>query len=315
VPFYLPPYAALLVAWLGWLSYPIAYVVWLVIGVCFVMLAIGWMAPSWTRASGLAWFGLAMLFLPCLLGLGQGQTSALTLACTAAFAQGMLDRRQASTRLALSVAGLALKPQFAPVFVCALVVGRRWRALTGAAILVAALSAVALVRLGPDGIAAYSLVSRQKLHETLSAEPAFLIGPTLLHASHWFLGVNNLAHGVAGMLVLATLLVFVAVWRRGPATDDALLLQLALLPVVSVIAAPYALVYELTSWIVSFWLLWRYTGTRPSARAGLLWLTAAVWVAGNVGVALPLAGGADVAALLGLCLVAFIGWLYRSHCA
>jgi hypothetical protein len=38
-----------------------------------------------------------------------------------------------------------------------------------------------------------------------------------------------------------------------------------------------------------------------------------VWLAGDVGVALPLAGGADVAALLGMAVVGFIGGLYRNQ--
>jgi hypothetical protein len=44
VPFYLPPYAAVLVAWLGWLSYPLAYLVWLLLGILWLGLAApcGW---------------------------------------------------------------------------------------------------------------------------------------------------------------------------------------------------------------------------------------------------------------------------------
>jgi hypothetical protein len=313
VPFYLPPYAALLVSWLALPAYPLAYLVWLVLGVACIVLAASWLAPRWTRWSALVWFGISLLFLPCTLGLGQGQTAALMLACTTAFATGMLGRRHASARLVLGVLGLALKPQFAPLFVCVLICARRWRALAAAAALIGGFSAVALLRVGADGRAAYTRASSDKLMETISADPTFLLGPTLLHASHWFLGVNGVAHVLAALVVLITLVVFAAVWRRGPAADDAILLQLALLPVVSVIVAPYALVFELTTWLVSFWLLWRYTAVRTAGRAGLLWLAAGVWVAGDIGAALPLAGGADVAALLGVCVVAFIGWLYRSH--
>jgi len=315
VPFYLPPYAALLVSWLGWLAYPVAYLVWVGIGMACFVVAFRCLAPEWTRWYVLVWSGIAMLFLPALLGLAQGQTSALMLVCTAAFARGVLERRGAAGRVGPGLVGLALKPQFAPVFGWALLVARCWRGLATAVVVIGVLSAVALIRLGEAGSAAYTVASRQKLVETFTADPVFLLGPTLLHASHWYLGVNAAAHAVAACLVVAVLSCVVYVWRGGQAQDDAALLQLGILPVAAIIVAPYALVYELTIWLVSFWLVWRYTLGRPGARAALLWIAAAVWVAGNVGVALPRAGAADAAALLGLCAVAFITWLFQTHAA
>ena len=311
VPFYLPPYAALLVSWLAWLAYPIAYLVWLVVGIgCFVV-ASAWLAPKWTRWYWLVWTGLALLFLPALLGLAQGQTSAVMLVCTAALLRGVLGR--GTRRVTLGLIGLAIKPQFAPLFVCASLAGRCWRGVATAVVLVGVLTSLALVRLGSAGSAMYTVASRQKLVETFTADPLFLLGPTLLHASHWYLGVNAVADGVAACVVVAVLGACVAMWRRGLAQDDAVLVQLAVVPVAAIIVAPYALVYELTLWLVSFWLLWQYTVGRPGARAGLLWLTAAIWVAGDVGVSLPRAGGADAAALLGVVAVAFMVWLYRAH--
>lgn len=312
VPFYLPPYAAVLVAWPGWLAYPVAYLVWLAIGIGCVVLAAYWLAPRWTRWYPLVWLGISMLYLPALLGLAQGQTAALALLCTTAFSVGMLRRPHADALLGFGLVGLALKPQFLPVFACAAALARRWRALFGTAIVLALLGAVGLLRLGAEGRAAYSALSRQKVVETLTADPTFLVGPTLLHASHWFLGVTAAADVIAVLLALLAVAVAAFMWRDGPRADDALLLQLAVLPVVSVVVAPYALVYELTGWLVAFWLLWRYTENRSAARAGLLWFTSGVWLTGNVGVALPLAGGADAAAIVGLGIVGYIGWLYRA---
>jgi uncharacterized membrane protein len=98
------------------------------------------------------------------------------------------------------------------------------------------------------------VLSQQKTQEALSADPVFLIGPTLLHASHWFLGVNATAYAIAAVAILVVLTGTVLVWCQGPCRDDRLLLQLALVPVASVISAPYALIYELTPWLVSVWL-------------------------------------------------------------
>jgi hypothetical protein len=174
------------------------------------------------------------------------------------------------------------------------------------------MSVVATARLGQTGAAQFGSVAQDKLIEALTADPVFLIGPTLLHASRWFLGVNATAYAVAAVLVGASLGAVLFVWRHGPADDERLVLQLAIIPIVAVIAAPYALIYELAPWMVSFWLLWRYTESRTSARAMLLWLVAGTWISANIGVAEPRAGGADLAAAFGLGLVAFIVWQFHT---
>jgi hypothetical protein len=317
VPFYLPPYAAVLVGWLSWLPYGVAYLVWLTIGMGCLALAIALIAPRLTGWATPVWFCLAMLYLPVVLGLAQGQTSALSLLACAAFVRGFLgdapNRRAGLWPIAgiASVVGWLLKPQFGPVVVLALIASRRWHVLAGAAAVIGALGAIAIPRLGESGIAQFSAVGQDKLVEALVADPVFLIGPTLLHASHWFLGVNPTAHAVAALLVGLSLGAVLFVWRQGPEHGDRLLLQLAILPIVTVIAAPYALIYELAPWIVSFWLLWRFTETRKPARAVLLWLVAGTWISANIGVAEPRAGGADLAAAFGLGLVAFIAWQFH----
>jgi len=73
------------------------------------------------------------------------------------------------------------------------------------------------------------------------------------------------------------------------------------------------LIYELTAWLGAFWLLLRYTHHRPRAQRALLWLASAVLIAANLGVAEPHTFGADAAALLGLCGVWFIAWLFHAH--
>jgi hypothetical protein len=314
VPFYLPPYAAAAVGWLGWLPYGLAYLVWLVIGIGMLILAAYWLAPRWTRWYPLVWGGLALLFLPVTLGLVQGQTSALMLASFAAFVTGFNARSRAQPMwLVLGLLGWTLKPQLAPALVFAMLKARRGKLVIVGTFVVLVLGLVAWGRLGSDGLADYRLLSEHKLTDALWGDPTLLLGPTLLHASHWFLGVNVGAHVVAALLTLAVGGGLVYLWRSGPAGDDALLLQLASLPIVAVVAAPYALVHELTVWLASFWLLWRYTASRPGARAALLWLSAGALVAGNQGVTDPLSGSADYAGILGLGLLALIAWLFHGH--
>jgi hypothetical protein len=321
VPFYLPPYAALALAWLAWLPYGMAYLVWLVAGVSCLVIAAYLLAPHWTRWYPLVWLGVAMLFLPTVLGLGQGQTSALMLLCFAVLARALLERSMlsgaragsASWGVALGMVGWLLKPQLAPLLLLALTRARRWRVLGLGAAAVGVLGALGVWRLGPAATVDYLALSRDKTQDALAGDPVLLIGPTLLHASHMLLGVNMLALGVAAALVAAVVGSCIYVWWSGPAQDDAILLQLAILPVAAVVAAPYALIYELTAWLGAFWLLLRYTHHRPRAQRALLWLASAVLIAANLGVAEPHTFGADAAALLGLCCVWFIAWLFHAH--
>jgi MFS family permease len=318
VPYYLPPYAGPLVAWLDWLPYSVGYVVWLGLGIVCIALAAHWLAPRWTPLPALVWLPLALCFLPILLGLAQGQTAPLMLLCATAFTRGMLatGRRRAWAQLVFGSIGLALKPQLVPLYVLVLARRGSWRPLAAAGAFAGVLLAVAITRLGPTGLARYSTVSAQKMSETLFADPTFLIGPTLLHASRWFIGPNIGADVLAGLATAAVLAVFARVWWHRPASDDQRLLQLATLPLAAIVCAPYALIYELTLWLVSFWLVWQYSETRPAARAELLWLTALTWLAADVGVMLPLTGGADFAALLGVYGIVFIARLFeRGRCA
>jgi hypothetical protein len=319
VPFYLPPYAAVVVGWLSWLPYGVAYLVWLAIGLACLALAIALLAPRLTGWPTPVWFCLALLYLPIVLGLGQGQTSSLSLLACAAFVRVFLDAgSNRSSRLGAiagiaSIVGWLLKPQFAPGVVLALLTSRRWLMLAGAAAVMGILGVVATRHLGPSGTAQFGAVAQDKLVEALGADPLFLIGPTLLHASRWFLGVNPTALAVAAVLVGVSFGALVFVWRSGRADDERLLLQLAILPIVAVIASPYALIYEVAPWIVSFWLLWRFTQTRKPARALLLWLVTGTWMSANVGVAEPRVGGADLVAVFGLGLVAFIAWQFKRY--
>jgi hypothetical protein len=296
VPFLLPPYAAVPVAWLGIFAYPTAYVVWFIINVACIVLAAYCLAPR----PSLAWAPLGLLFLPALLGLVQGQTAALMLLGFGGAARLLLRESHAPWRLAVSVLPWLLKPQLGILFVLALLLARRGAAVLALGAFVGGFTLIALVRIGAAGLAAYANVGRQKLTEAVSSEPAYLPGPTLVHASQWLLGPGTAALLLASILLGLALLACAAIWRHGLAKDDIALFQLAALPIAATLCAPYALVHELTAWLGSFWLLWRATADRPWGRAGLVWLAAAIWLAGNLGVALPTAGGSDIAALLGV---------------
>jgi hypothetical protein len=77
-------------------------------------------------------------------------------------------------------------------------------------------------------------------------------------------------------------------------------------PILAVIAAPYALVHELMLWLAPLWLV---VGCQRRDRAALPWLVAAIWLVADLGVAEPLWGGDAAAAVLGLIAL----WLVRGY--
>jgi Glycosyltransferase family 87 len=314
VPFLLPPYGALLVSWLALVPYGTAYIGWLVIGVVCVAVSAAWMAPHWGgRWYPLVWVALALLYLPAFLGLVQGQTTALMLLAFAGVHRWLRTQPPATWQLAVCLLVWTLKPQLVPWLVVGLLLARRRAAVVVVLGILGALSLVAAAVIPPVAISAYGQLTRQKLQEVFIPDISLLPGPTLLHAAEWSLGYGWSALVAAAALVGIAVVAFGVIWRRGAATDDAILVQLAALPIVSIICAPYALVHELTAWLASFWLLWEYTRCRPIARAIVLWVTAGVWVAGDTGVVVPLAGGSDFAALLGLGLLSMLAWLIHCH--
>lgn len=315
VPFYLPPYAALLIAPLGWLPYWLAYLVWLAINVGCVWAAAVLLAPanSRPRLYGLAWGVSAVLVLPVLLALALGQTSAVMLFGFALAIRALGDEQPGAARGALGGLTWLLKPQFAPWPLAALLIRRRFKALGLMAGLAMMLGVLAVWRMGTDGLKTYVALSGSKTREALTADPAYLPGPTLLHVAQSLIGPGGGANLLALALVAVAFALVVRTWRRGLATDpQARAVQLASLPIAAVICAPYALVHELTLWLASFWLLFPVASGCPRLRAGLWGLSALIWLAGDIGVVLPTAHGGDAAALLGLVALAGLAWA-RDH--
>ena len=310
VPFLLPPYAAVAIGWLGFVPYGTAYLLWLLVGGCSVVLAARLLArPGHAARDTLVWTTGLLLFLPVVEGIGQAQTSAVMLLSLAALTRGLSDHEpgQRTRWLWLAVVGCALKPQLSPCILLALALDRRIGTLGRAALAIAGLAAIGLALGGPDLITSYRQVSAAKLQESLLASPDFLPGPTVLHAAQRLLGAG-LAASLVTVLVDSVLLASVAwAWRCGLAPGPSRPLQLALLPLIAVLAAPYALIHELSAWPVSLGLLLQYTRFRSAGRALVLLLGTAVWIAADLGVMEPNGTrGADLAALLGLLVVGYI---------
>lgn len=301
VPFFLPPYALPLIAWLALLPYGVAYALWLLIGIGALLGAAVLLAPRWGgRWCPLVWLGVVALYLPVLLGLAQGQTSAAMLLAFAGFVWSW--RNDQPWWMAVCLLVWLVKPQLALPLLALLLLTRRFDVLERVALLLIVVSALTLVILTPTGMARYAALAFGKFGESFQASPDFLPGATVLHAAHWLLGLNEPAHVVGiGLVVVA--------WMTFAGAAD----RLALVPILAVVAAPYALVHEMTAWLAAFWLLWPATHDRPAERAVLLWLAAGIWIAGNLGVIVPLNGGGAFAALLGLALLVARSWMGGSR--
>lgn len=310
VPFLLPPYAAVAIGWLGLVPYGTAYLLWLLVGIGSVVAAAHLLAGQrHTTRDTVRWTAGLLLFLPVVEGLGQAQTSAVMLLSLAGLARGLPDDVTLKNKkwLWLALVGCALKPQLGPFILLALVLDRRFGTLWRASLVIAGLAAISLLLAGPELISTYRQVSAGKLAESLLASPDFLPGPTVLHAAQRLLG-SGLAAAAITLVIDAAMLAAVAwAWRRGLAPGPDRLLQLALLPLVAILAAPYALIHELSAWPVSLGLLLQYTRFRSLSRAIVLALASAIWIAADLGVMDPNpTRGADVAAVLGLLAVGYI---------
>jgi hypothetical protein len=158
LPYIHPPYYTLLIAPLGRLDYPTAYVVMAVANLVLAVAAVILLAHA-VRLSRLETGLLALLvagYLPLFVTLLQGQSDLVMLVPLAgAFAAWSAGREATAGALA----GLAMvKPQLLLLVPVLFVVRRSWRAVLGFAGVAAVLAAVSLAFFGVAGITAYAKV-------------------------------------------------------------------------------------------------------------------------------------------------------------
>jgi hypothetical protein len=241
--FFYPPIFLLICALFPLLPYLAAYIVWLAIsGAGFagiVSLVVGLRGSLRVLAA----------FPPVFIVFGTGQNSFLT---AAFFAGGtyLLERRPFLAGSCLGV--LCLKPQLAVLLPIALVAGRHWRVIAGAAVSAAALIACSLLAFGLGTWRAF-LATFATAPGTFSAGAIDLdklinpFGAVLLAGGdpRWADGAQAAASLIAAILVAAVW------WRR-----ERLAVRAALLAAASLIAAPILLDYDLCfAAVAGAWLI------------------------------------------------------------
>jgi Glycosyltransferase family 87 len=199
-----PPPLAWLVTPLTLLPYQVAYWLWSTLLVAALVLAWHLAAPGAGRAR-VIFLVAAIGWLPIVYGLQLGQPALLVAAGVAACYALLRRGRDVEAGAVLGV--LVVKPQLALLVPVVLLVSGRWRAFASAVMVLAALTAVSLVALGPSGVTDY--LSRLNFATTIPENQAQTL-------AGW---IHNLqaARAVQGLVAAWTVGVAYRLRRRGPA--------------------------------------------------------------------------------------------------
>ena len=283
LPFAYPPCFLLLLAPFGLLSYPAAAADWVLLTFAAYCAAMRRWAPA------MPW--LALSFPPLLVNVITGQAGLLT---AALFAGGMalLPKRPLAAGLLLGL--LVVKPQLGLVLPLALLAGREWRAIAGAAASAAGLFLLSLVLFGwapwqawlgnagfiasiaSEGLAGWHRMASVYGALRLAGAPA-----ALAWAAH-------------GLVALAAASAAGYIWYR---KDDPGA-RAAALAAATALASPYLFVYDTAILVVPF--LWLIGQRRALPLVGLAWAILMLALVQTVG----WSGGPNLTPLAAIVLLA-----------
>jgi len=259
VAWFYPPTFFLAVLPLALLPYAAALVLWLAVPMAALA------ALLWAVAKRFVWLGL--LFPGVAQSLISGQNGVLS-ACLLGGGLVAMERRPWLAGLMFGL--LSYKPQIAVLLAPALLAGRHWRALIGAAVTVAALAAASLAAFGvePWTAFAHNLAFVREVVETerLPLERF----PTLLAAARLLGSSMPLGYVVQGIGALAAFGMVATLWRARaplPVAGTAVALSLPL-------ATPYAYDYDLS--VLALPLAW-LAATWQAPRSAEVALLAILW--------------------------------------
>lgn len=268
MPFpYAPPYL-ILVAPLAGLSYPLAAILWVASTFAFYLYTVRRLVPrgGWVATS----------FPPVLTNAVIGQNGFLTCGLMAG-GLALLARRPFLAGLVLG--GLVLKPQLGLVLPFALLAGREWRAIAGAAASTAGLLLLGIALFGLDAYLAWlgqAPLYTQIVTEGLSGWRRM----ASVYASLRLAGVGDLIASLASLAVaLAAAAAASLVWSR---TRD-LGARAGSLASATALASPYLYGYDTLILVLPF--LWLAERRDDRRLLGLIWLLLLVgylqnWVPG-----------------------------------
>ncbi|HVQ09708.1 MAG TPA: glycosyltransferase family 87 protein [Allosphingosinicella sp.] len=243
LPFGYPPSFMLLVAPFALFSYPIGAVGWVVVTFALYALAVRWWRPD------LLWPALAMP--PVLINAITGQAGFLTAAMFLGGA-ALLPRRPFAGGLLLGL--LVIKPQLGLILPLALLAGRQWRAIAGAAVSSVGLLLIGLIAFGWRTYEAW--IGQAGLFASVASEG--LAGwhrMASVYAAARFAGLDaGPAWILHGLVALAALAAALWVWHRHADWGA----RIAALAAATVLASPYMFGYDTLILVAPFaWLIAR----------------------------------------------------------
>jgi hypothetical protein len=228
---FVSPPPLLLVIWpLGYLSFPVAWLVWVVVTYA------AWLWLTRRLYAALEWPIAA--YPGALLAAWHAQTGFLTSALQAGAANWLETR---PFRAGLLIGALVVKPQLVVLFPVALLAARQWRAVAGALTSVVALFALSWLFFGTATMLAYPqawAVSEYLLRT--ESESFFVRQETVYAMVRLILGTDAAAIMQTAVTALVVVLTWAAWSRSGPLEG-----KLALLFAATPLATPYLFSYDL----------------------------------------------------------------------
>lgn len=291
-----PPPMLFLVAPLGLLDYPLAWVAWICATYAF------WLYRTRKLDRELAWPIAA--FPGALLAAWHAQTGLLTSGFQSAIASN-LERRPFIA--GLWAGGLIVKPHLAVLLPVAFLACRSWRAIAGTACSALGLLALAWLVFGTDTMLAYPQsweVSRILLARE---DTEFFLRQTTIYAAFRAAGFSLVATAAQAITSAVLVVMTWRIWSRPIATDA----KLAFLFAATALATPYLFSYDLPFLIIPLLWLARQPAERfPFAckRPALVLLYLAPLACRAL--ALPLQ--VNLTFLYGIALVALVGRSARA---
>jgi hypothetical protein len=285
LPFGYPPSFMLLVAPFALFSYPVGAVAWVVVTFALYALAVRLWRPDFL------WPALALP--PVLVNAITGQAGFLTAALFLGGA-ALLPKRPFAAGLLLGL--LVVKPQLGLVLPLALLAGRQWRAIAGAAASSLGLLLLGLLVFGWRTHVAW--IGQAGLFASVASEG--LAGwhrMASVYAAARFAGLGAAPAWILhGLVALAAIAAAVWVWHRHADWGA----RIAALAAATALASPYMFGYDTLILVAPFaWLV---------ARGRHLLLLAAAWAVLLLGLlqALGWSGGPNLAPLAPMILLALV---------